>query len=132
MACVMVVDDNKDACEALAKLIQLLKHDSFCVTSGEAALDFLTGHCADLVILDMMMPGLDGMEVLRRIREELKLTALPVVMFSAIADPAFQEHAIRKGANDYWVKASIDFAKLGQLVAKWISNLPPGSNCAVQ
>ena len=74
----------------------------------------------DLVILDAMMPGMDGAEVLRQIRTAARTAAVPVVMLSAVADPAFQEHMIRKGANDYWVKASFDYGQLGERLQAYL------------
>lgn len=58
MAAVLVVDDNNDACRAMAKLVLQCGHEAECVTSGEEALSFLSGRHVDLVILDSMMPGM--------------------------------------------------------------------------
>jgi len=51
----------------------------------------------DLVVLDVMMPGMDGMEVLRRIRSDPRTERIPVIMYSAVSDPIYQESALRKG-----------------------------------
>ena len=74
----------------------------------ESAAEFLP----DLILLDVMMPGMDGMQVLSRVRAEPRTASVPVVMFSAVADKAFIDDAIRRGANDYWVKASFNFTEL--------------------
>jgi two-component system, cell cycle response regulator len=74
----------------------------------------------DLVILDVMMPGMDGPEVLRQIREEPATASLPVVMFSAVSDPQFHDHMRRKGANDFWTKASFDFGTLRERMAPYL------------
>jgi CheY-like chemotaxis protein len=112
MGLILIVDDQIDACRPLALLMKHLGHNGVCVTSGEAALGFLKERMPDLMVLDVMMPGMDGMEVLRHVRTDPLTHHLPVVMFSAVSDPAFQEHARAKGANDYWVKASIQFDTL--------------------
>jgi CheY-like chemotaxis protein len=112
MGAILIVDDNVDACRPLRRLLIHLGHAAECRDSGEAALDYLSKSVPDLMILDAMMPGMDGLEVLRRVRGAPETSALPVVMFSAISDPAFREHALSKGANDYWTKASFDFAQL--------------------
>jgi CheY-like chemotaxis protein len=109
---VLVVDDSEDTCRMLAKLIRRLGAPADCITSGEAALKWMTDHMPRLVILDMMMPGMDGMTVLHAIRADDRLKEVAVVMFSAVSDPAFRDYAISEGANDYWVKSSIDFSKL--------------------
>jgi CheY-like chemotaxis protein len=96
----------------LALLVGKCGHRATCATSGEEALAVLDRDLPDLVILDAMMPGMDGPEVLRQIRGGNRKAAVPVVMLSAVADPAFQAHMISKGANDYWVKATFDYGTL--------------------
>jgi CheY-like chemotaxis protein len=71
-----------------------------CVESGERALHYLNSQLPDFILLDAMMPGMDGMEVLRRIRNDRRTARLPVVMFSAISDPAYKEAALKKGADE--------------------------------
>jgi CheY-like chemotaxis protein len=109
---VLIVDDLSDACRMLAALVSHCGHRVTCANSGEEALAVLARDPADLVILDAMMPDMDGPEVLRRIRADGKTVGLPVVMLSAVADHHFREHLLRKGANDYWLKASFDYSRL--------------------
>jgi CheY-like chemotaxis protein len=107
---VLVVDDQMDACRALARLLRHFGHDASCTDSGPNALAYLSSNKPDLVILDVMMPGMDGLDVLR------------VILFSALSDPKFRDYAINEGANDYWIKGAIDFSKLDQHLAQY---LPP-------
>src|SRR5258706_4018025 len=125
MSMVLVVDDNRDACEMLARLIRCVDGEARCVNSGEAALEFVRDHHVDLMILDVMMPGMDGLEVLRRLRAQPKTADLPVVMFSAVADDASKERAFAQGANDYWLKASPDLGRLKDRLAHLLKNAPP-------
>jgi CheY-like chemotaxis protein len=108
----------------LALLIRHLGHNAEHVDSGCKALEYLSNCKPDLVILDVMMPGIDGLEVLRRMREDPETAGVPVVMFSALADPQFRQNACDRGANDYWVKASLDFRSLEQRLASY---LPAGN-----
>jgi CheY-like chemotaxis protein len=109
---VLIVDDSLDTAMPMARMISHFGHRGMYVTSGEAALEFVERQLPDLMLLDVMMPGIDGLEVLRNLRSNPKTAHLPVVLFSAISDPAYKAHAIRKGATDYWVKASVDFDEL--------------------
>ena len=120
MATILVVDDNLDACQPLAKLLSYMGYHGVCVTSGEAALDYVRNNPVQLMLLDVMMPGMDGLEVLRILRSQEQSRSLPVVMFSAVADPQFRDHAMSKGADDYWVKASFDFGKLKQHIERYV------------
>ena len=124
MSMVLVVDDNPDACHMLAKLIRHVNGDAACASSGEEALAFVREHHVDLMILDVMMPGMDGLEVLRQIRADPQTAKLPVVMFSAVADPVCKLRAFERGANDYWLKASQDFSSLKDHLLRLLQNAP--------
>ena len=120
MGKVLVVDDNPDACRMMARLVKRCGHDGACATSGEEALAYLRSHPVSLVILDNMMPGMDGVEVLRRLRSEATTAALPVVMWSAVSDRDFIDYALGKGATEYWVKASFEYTELPEKLGKLV------------
>ncbi len=99
---IMVVDDDLDLRESIA---EVLGGAGFAVTTaadGETALGLLGQQKFDLVLLDLVMPGLSGMEVLRRLREQLP--RLPVIMLSAFATVENAVEAMRQGAQDYVTK----------------------------
>jgi len=112
MANVLIVDDSTESSKPMAMLFRYFSHHVDCVESGERALDYLNSQLPDVILLDAMMPGMDGMEVLRRIRNDRRTARLPVVMFSAISDPAYKEAALKKGADDFLVKGSVGFDEL--------------------
>jgi CheY-like chemotaxis protein len=77
----MVVDDNQDAAESLAMLLDLQGHEIRVANDGPAALELAKGYLPELVFLDIGMPGMDGYEVARRLRrvpglEKVRLAAL--------------------------------------------------------
>ena len=127
MGRVLIVDDEPQACQILSRLIRHLGHETAWKTGGADALAYMDETRVDLLILDVMMPGMDGMEVLRRLRAKPTTGSLPVVMFSAVADRNFIEEAIRKGATDYWVKASFDFNELKTRIDRLMPG-PDGGN----
>ena len=122
---ILVVDDAVENCQMLLRLLRRAGYAAECAYSGEDALSRLAPDRAenlpDLVILDQMMPGLDGMEVLRRLRAESRTAKLPVVIFTALADRAFEDYAMSKGATAYWSKAGIDYAHLTEMVDRVLS-----------
>ena len=122
MGRILIVDDEPQACAMMARLVKHFGHDSVCRNGGQEALEYIRAAPVDLLILDVMMPGMDGLQVLRHVRADPQTAALPVVMFSAVADRAFIDDAIQKGANDYWVKASFDFKQLKDRLDQLIPN----------
>ena len=122
MGRIWVVDDQPDVSRAMVALLRQAGHRGTAFLSGEAALAQLAGaDVPDLIILDVMMPGLDGFAVLRAVRQDPRTAKLPVIMFSAVADPSRIAHAMSCGANDYWVKASFDFGELEVRINKHLT-----------
>ena len=77
---VLLVEDDPAAREGLELALRRLGYGVRCVVTGEAALDGLSGAAADVVVLDVMLPGLDGLEVCRRLRRR---SEVPVIMLTA-------------------------------------------------
>ena len=122
MANILVVDDSVDAARVLARLLRHFGHHVDVVHSGEDALAAVAQTVPDLMILDLMMPGVDGAEVLRRVREVPQMHAMRVAMFSAVTDPAVRDHCLRRGAQDFWTKASFDFGELAERVRRLLAD----------
>jgi DNA-binding response OmpR family regulator len=116
MQTILIVDDNLDLCRPMAALLKHLGYNSQYATGGEAALKFVSETVPDLVILDVMMPDIDGLEVLRRMKADPRTHDVPVVMFSAVSDSEFCAYTRSMGAVDYWVKAALDFGKLQERI----------------
>src|SRR5829696_7963655 len=104
MANVLVVDDMIDTCRLLVRVMKELGHRAEFATSGTEALRCIEEHVPDLIVLDVMMPEMGGEEVLRRVRDDDRTASVPVIMWSAVSDLLYQEHLLKAGANDYWVK----------------------------
>jgi CheY-like chemotaxis protein len=136
----LVVEDSNEDFEALQRFLRrspIAIHTHRCV-NGEQALAFLyrTGSYVEgdaprpgLIVLDLNLPGTDGREVLRRIKQDEKLNTIPVVVFTTSNNPKDIEVCYRYGVNSYIVKP-IDFAQLKRdiemLVEYWfeVTTLP--------
>ena len=103
---ILIVDDHPDTCGFLIRLLGQRGHAATSAGSGEAALAALAEVRPSLIVLDYMMPGMSGLDVLRRIRSDAALAAIPVVIYSAAAhDGELRAEALRLGAADWVPKA---------------------------
>ena len=102
MAHVLVVDDEPAVRRALERALRLENHEVTLAEDGEQALDVLAGTTADAVILDILMPKLDGLEVCRRLRKAGDRT--PVLMLTARDAIDDRVEGLDAGADDYLVK----------------------------
>jgi CheY-like chemotaxis protein len=112
MANVLIVDDDVDGCRPLVRLLQYVGHSPFFVHDGRAALSMLDQLRPDMILLDVMMPGLDGLEVLKHIRAHPVHKDLPVVVYSALSDSNTMNTAIKNGAQSYLVKSKATFSDI--------------------
>jgi two-component system response regulator HydG len=106
---ILVVDDEASARSGLEKLLRQEGYSVACADSGDAALALASEHPPEVVITDLKMPGMDGLELLRRLRENDK--DLPVIVATAFGDVSTAVAAMRAGAEDYVTKP-IDFDTL--------------------
>jgi CheY-like chemotaxis protein len=109
---VLIVDDHPDQCRALTLLLRRRGYRVNSVLSGPAALDFVASQPTSLVLLDMMMPEMSGLDVLREIRSNRNLDHVRICMYSAVDDPHWREEASRLGAEEYMIKGKFDLEQL--------------------
>jgi DNA-binding response OmpR family regulator len=101
MTSILVVDDDEDIRALVGELLERAGHVVIKAPDGESALKLFYSRQPDLVVLDVSMPGLDGWEVLKRIRE---LSDVPVLMLTARAEELEKVRGLRAGADDYVTK----------------------------
>jgi pilus assembly protein CpaE len=104
MAHILVIDDDPDLQHVIRIMLQRGGHTAMIVGSGESGLEALRTEAFDLVICDVMMPGLDGYELTRRIRADDRLKDILVLMLTARAQPVDYESALAAGADAYLAK----------------------------
>jgi DNA-binding response OmpR family regulator len=104
MAKIMVVDDEPDVVEVVTTILRGVGHETIPAYSGEEALEKLEEVKPDLITLDVMMPGIDGFETLKRIREKKETSSIPVIIISVKQEPDDIVKGLTLGANDYFTK----------------------------
>jgi len=100
----LIVDDDPANRELLQRRLQRQGYNAIALGDGSSALDFLSRERVDLLLLDMMMPGISGMEVLRQLKDDRSLRHIPVIMLSALDDVNQIVQSILMGAEDYIFK----------------------------
>jgi two-component system response regulator MtrA len=105
----MVVDDDQDLAEMLGIVLTSSGFDVDLVSRGDEALEVFRNNPPDLVLLDVMLPGIDGIEVCRLIRKE---SMVPIVMLSAKGETQDIVRGLEAGADDYMQKPFRDKAEL--------------------
>ncbi|HEM62406.1 MAG TPA: adenylate/guanylate cyclase domain-containing response regulator [Chloroflexi bacterium] len=98
----VLADDNEAFLEATARLLERQGYEVFAATSGDEALRHLSQHRPEAILLDIMMPGIDGLAVLEKIRQQDPL--LGVVMITAFGSEEIAVKALTAGADDYLIK----------------------------
>jgi two-component system, OmpR family, phosphate regulon response regulator PhoB len=101
---VLVVDDDPDVRRLVEMKLRLEGVETALASNGVEALQALEASTFDLVILDIMMPEMDGVETCRRLREHAELAFIPVLMLTARAQVTDIERGFAAGATDYMVK----------------------------
>jgi CheY-like chemotaxis protein len=101
---ILLADDNRDAAESLGMLLQLLGSDVHTVYDGPSALIAVESYRPDVVLLDIGMPGMDGYEVARRIREQPERQSIPLIALTGWGQEEDRRRARDAGFDHHLLK----------------------------
>ncbi|MEO1374059.1 MAG: response regulator [Cyanobacteria bacterium J06635_10] len=101
---ILIVDDNINNTEILFDIIQIHGHEVLIANSGDMALNKLQTFSPDLILLDIMMPGMDGFETCRRLKADEKTKNIPVIFMTALSNSTDKIKGFKLGAVDYITK----------------------------
>jgi len=130
MPTVMVVDDVDVMRDVLARLLKREGYKTLTAGSGTEAIDVLEhsrdpGHSPpDLILLDVKMPDIDGLDLLERLHGDPRWKDTPVIMLTAVSDTHAVHRAEQLGAKAYLVKAAFSVAEMMNHVKKYTQYLP--------
>jgi len=106
MSKILIVDDEVKACELLKRFLETKGYDVITANRGEDALEKVKNEKPNAILLDIRMPGMDGIEVLKRVRAFDKNVS--IVMITAVKEEGTGKEALKAGADEYIIKP-IDF-----------------------
>ncbi len=118
MVRVMVVDDEPDIRMVLSKMLRKRGYEVELCESAEEALELLsTGKLPDVIIMDLMMPGMSGIEACRTIKSDDRLSGIPVIILTVMSEPEAKQESREAGADAH-VDKPINMAKLFSTIEK--------------
>ncbi len=121
---ILLVDDHDDTRLALQKILELEGYQAYGVSSGGAALAFLGEFTPRLVIVDYTMPDMDGLSLVREMKQDVRLANVRTILFTAQPGDELRQQARLLGIDAYVVKASLDWMKLHQEIVR-LAGPPP-------
>lgn len=101
---ILVVDDEEDILELVRFNLTREKYEVLCVETGEKALELLKSTPVDLILLDLMLPGIDGFTVANRLKSDARLSTIPIIMLTARGEESDVVAGLEIGADDYITK----------------------------
>ena len=104
---VLIVDDDVKNRKLLNAMIAPLKYNIFLVESGESALSLVRKHDFDLILLDVMMPEMNGFEVCKKLKQSEETWKIPIIMITALEDIESKVKGIEAGADDFIIKPPV-------------------------
>jgi two-component system, OmpR family, alkaline phosphatase synthesis response regulator PhoP len=104
MGHVLIVEDDRDIAELLQRYLTRAGHETAALGDGAEALSAVRARRPDLLILDLMLPGLDGLEVCRALRQDAASASIPIIMLTARSEEADRVAGLELGADDYVTK----------------------------
>ncbi len=126
-ASVLVVEDNEINRQVARELLLAAGLEIECAESGEAALERCATRRYDAVLMDIQMPGLDGIETTRLLKADARLADMPVVALTAHAMASDRQRFLEAGMDDYLAKP-IDEADLVRVLSRWLPTVSVGGN----
>src|SRR5438045_8263855 len=118
MATILIVDDEVDCRRPLAALLEFEGYTIKQASDGLEGLQKLSEFGADLVLLDMLMPGVDGITMLQAIRKQARWAQLPVLLVTGAHDPQKLQKAKMVGVQEYIFKGDTPFSRMLELIKR--------------
>ena len=120
---VLIIEDETEAAELFAEMMRVSGFRVSKTSSSAPAIAMMAAEKPDIVLLDVMMPGVSGLDVLRQMHDDPALASIPVVIVSAKSMPADIRHGLEAGASTYLTKP-VGFLELKEAVERALGNQP--------
>lgn len=117
---ILVVEDNAMNRKVLCQMLNLAGYRTITASDGATAIDAARAHQPHLILMDIQMPGMNGVEATRHIRRDTALQAIPIIAVTALTMPGDRERCLAAGANEY-VSKPMDMKQLLKIIGELLS-----------
>ena len=121
MGRILVVDDNEQICELVKDVVESWGHTVYTAAEGRNCLAIVSKEFPDIILLDVMLPGLSGYEVCKKLKENRLTRNISVIMMTALSDIEDRIHGFKVGADNFLVKP-INYEELQAIINKFMKD----------
>jgi DNA-binding response OmpR family regulator len=119
---ILVIEDEPSILKAMVEVLEMHGYRVFSATDGERGLALADEVKPDLILLDLILPGKNGFEVLKDLKSSAGLADIPVIISSNLGDEEEVQQGLQLGAADYLIKADYDLNEVVKIVAKYLNS----------
>jgi len=116
---VLIVENDEDSSDMLKTLLEIWGYRTVECKDGEESIEIAVSNCPNLILMDVSLSKIDGVTIMRRMREIDSLRGVPIVFISGHAQPEFRNSALTAGGDDFLVKP-VDFNQLETVLERFI------------
>ncbi len=109
---ILIVEDDLDIVDLLQSQVKALGHDSIVAGNGKQAVDMATSQLPHLILMDIMLPVMDGLDATRQIRQNPKTSSIPIIAVTALSSRRDKEKCLQSGCDDSLSKPFTKFTRL--------------------
>lgn len=117
---IVLVEDDKFLRDLMSQKLEETPYEIYVAEDGEKGMEKIREQKPDLILLDLILPGVNGFEVLEQLKQEEELSKIPVVVLSNLGQENDIEKAKRLGAEDYMVKAHFTLEEIISKIEKYV------------
>lgn len=118
---ILIIEDDRVLVEALKFELKEQKYNISVSLEGDGAYEKVLKERPDIILLDLVLPGTHGFEILKKIKENSETKNIPVIVATNLGEESDKKKAMGLGAEDYFVKASVDLDQLSEKISKILS-----------
>lgn len=115
---ILVIEDEPSILKAMTEVFEMNGYQVMSATDGEHGLALASSGKPDIILLDLILPGKNGFEVLKELKASAELSKIPVVISSNLGDEEEIQQGLQLGASDFLIKADYDLKEVVKIIEK--------------